>query len=98
MTPIALWKNFFFIYYYSFFSSHSIGQFAFTYSRGNGECKSPVSKIKSCTEDTRMMLNFQACPDVEGTESTGEYANVMNFSIFYDKVNDCPQAMEHKIF
>lgn len=48
------------------------GQFSFSYNRGNGECKYPVSKIKSCTEDTRMMLNFQACPDVEGSESTGE--------------------------
>lgn len=48
------------------------GQFSFTYNRGHGECKYPVSKIKSCTEDTRMILNFQACPDVEGTESTGE--------------------------
>lgn len=53
-------------------SFYSAGQFAFSYSRGNGECKYPVSKIKSCTEDTRMMLNFQACPDVEGSESTGE--------------------------
>lgn len=48
-----------------------IGPYAFTYNRGHGECKNPVSKIKSCTEDHRMMLNFQACPDVEGTESTG---------------------------
>ncbi|KAG5672928.1 hypothetical protein PVAND_003016 [Polypedilum vanderplanki] len=48
------------------------GQFAFSYNRGNGECKSPVSKLKSCTEDTRMMLNFQACPDVSGSESTVE--------------------------
>ncbi|CRK89429.1 CLUMA_CG003178, isoform A [Clunio marinus] len=48
------------------------GQFAFTYNRGHGECKNPISKIKSCTEDTRMMLNFQACPDVDGTESTVE--------------------------
>lgn len=54
------------------FLSRRTGQFAFTYNRGHGECKSPVSKIKSCTEDTRMMLNFQACPDVDGTESTGE--------------------------
>jgi hypothetical protein len=45
-----------------------------------------------------MMLNFQACPDVEGTESTGEYANVMNLSSFYDEVNDCPRAMEQKNF
>ncbi|CAO1439859.1 unnamed protein product [Diamesa serratosioi] len=48
------------------------GPYAFTYNRGHGECKNPVSKIKSCTEDHRMMLNFQACPDVEGTESTVE--------------------------
>jgi hypothetical protein len=54
------------------FSTHT-GQFAFTYNRGNGgECKNPVSKLKSCTEDTRMLLNFQACPDVDGSESTGE--------------------------
>lgn len=56
----------------SYVLSYQTGQFAFTYNRGHGECRNPVSKIKSCTEDTRMMLNFQACPDVEGTESTGE--------------------------
>lgn len=58
------------------------GQFSFTYNRGHGECKYPVSKIKSCTEDTRMILNFQACPDVEGTESTGESAELPLSSAF----------------
>ncbi|XP_037808018.1 uncharacterized protein LOC119601262 isoform X2 [Lucilia sericata] len=48
------------------------GPFIFTYNRGNGECKSPVSNIESCTEDSRLLLSFQACPDVVGTESTVE--------------------------
>lgn len=47
------------------------GPFVFTYNRGHGECKSPVSNIESCTEDSRLLLSFQACPDVQGTESTG---------------------------
>lgn len=46
------------------------GPFTFTYNRGHGECKSPVSNIESCTEDSRLLLNFQACPDIAGTEST----------------------------
>jgi hypothetical protein len=48
------------------------GPFTFTYNRGHGECKNPVSNIESCTEDSRMLLSFQACPDVSGTESTGK--------------------------
>lgn len=47
------------------------GPFTFTYNRGHGECKNPVSNIDSCTEDSRLLLSFQACPDVSGTESTG---------------------------
>lgn len=50
----------------------SPGPFTFTYNRGHGECKSPVSNIESCTEDSRLLLSFQACPDVAGTESTVE--------------------------
>ncbi|XP_058811623.1 uncharacterized protein LOC131676550 isoform X1 [Topomyia yanbarensis] len=48
------------------------GSFTFTYNRGHGECKNPVSKMDMCTEDSRLLLNFQACPDVSGTESTVE--------------------------
>ncbi|XP_030562711.1 uncharacterized protein LOC115764020 isoform X2 [Drosophila novamexicana] len=48
------------------------GPFIFTYNRGHGECKSPVSNIESCTEESRLLLSFQACPDVQGTESTVE--------------------------
>jgi hypothetical protein len=66
-----------FILFNIFYLVRRAGQFAFTYNRGHGECRSPVSKIKSCTEDTRMMLNFQACPDVDGTESTGNQSLII---------------------
>lgn len=47
------------------------GPFTFTYNRGHGECKSPVSSIDTCTEESRLLLIYQACPDIEGSESTG---------------------------
>ncbi|XP_050524279.1 uncharacterized protein LOC126895962 isoform X1 [Daktulosphaira vitifoliae] len=47
--------------------------FQFSYSRGGyTECKSPMSRADSCTSDSRLMLKFQACPDVLNTESTVE--------------------------
>ncbi|XP_049865716.1 uncharacterized protein LOC126366593 isoform X3 [Pectinophora gossypiella] len=48
------------------------GPFSFTYNRGHGDCKSPVSSIETCTEDSRLLLNYQACPDVHGSESAVE--------------------------
>jgi hypothetical protein len=48
------------------------GPLSFTYNRGHGECRSPVSSIDSCTEESRLLLRYQACPDVHGTESTGK--------------------------
>lgn len=48
------------------------GPFTFTYNRGHGECRDPVSNIESCTEDSRLLLSFLACSDVPGTESTVE--------------------------
>ncbi|XP_065156032.1 uncharacterized protein aus [Atheta coriaria] len=48
------------------------GAFAFTYNRGHGECKSPVSNIDNCIEDSRLLLSYQACPDVYGSESAVE--------------------------
>ncbi|XP_059484040.1 uncharacterized protein LOC132201685 isoform X2 [Neocloeon triangulifer] len=48
------------------------GPFTFSYNRGHGECRSPPSSVDSCTEDSRLLLRYQACPDVSGTESTVE--------------------------
>lgn len=47
------------------------GSYTFTYSRGHGECRSPVSRLDSCTESWRTFFRYQACPDVQGTESSG---------------------------
>lgn len=49
------------------------GPFSFTYNRGHGECRSPPSSIDTCTEDSRLLLSYQACPDVDGSESTGKF-------------------------
>lgn len=46
--------------------------FTFTYSRGAGECRSPVSRLDSCSDEAHLLLRYQACPDVFGTESTVE--------------------------
>lgn len=48
------------------------GAFTFTYNRGHGECRNPVSSVDSCTEESRLLLRYQACPDVHGSESTVE--------------------------
>ncbi|XP_018332882.1 uncharacterized protein LOC108742246, partial [Agrilus planipennis] len=48
------------------------GPFVFTYNRGHGECRSPVSSVDACTEESRLLLSYQACPDVHGSESTVE--------------------------
>ncbi|XP_065339905.1 uncharacterized protein LOC135939432 isoform X2 [Cloeon dipterum] len=48
------------------------GPFTFSYNRGHGECRSPPSSVEACTEESRLLLRYQACPDVSGTESTVE--------------------------
>jgi len=56
----------------------SVGNFrgapyTFTYNRGHGECKYPLSNIDTCTESSRLRLKYQACPDIPKTESLGNY-------------------------
>lgn len=48
------------------------GPFTFTYSRGHGECKYPVSTVDACTDDSHLLFRFQACADIIGTESSVE--------------------------
>jgi hypothetical protein len=46
--------------------------FTFSYNRGTGDCNNPPSKAESCTDDSRLVLKYQACPDVPSTESNVE--------------------------
>ena len=51
------------------------GVHTFSYStrHGNSKCAQPPSHIDSCTDKTKMVFKFQACPDVQGSESSGEF-------------------------
>lgn len=51
--------------------------FTFSYSRGYGECTNPVSHAESCTDESKLLLKYQACPDVVGTESSTEELQCM---------------------
>ncbi|XP_011315373.1 uncharacterized protein [Fopius arisanus] len=46
--------------------------FTFTYNRGTGECAQPISHAEGCTEESKLLLKYQACPDVPGSESNTE--------------------------
>ncbi|XP_012528487.1 uncharacterized protein LOC105832246 [Monomorium pharaonis] len=46
--------------------------FQFTYNRGYGECVQPISLAEKCTDESKLLLKYQACPDVTGTESNTE--------------------------
>ncbi|XP_012223903.1 uncharacterized protein [Linepithema humile] len=46
--------------------------FTFTYNRGSGECTTPISLAEKCTDESKLLLKYQACPDVMGTESNAE--------------------------
>ncbi|GBP86643.1 hypothetical protein EVAR_81943_1 [Eumeta japonica] len=57
--------------------------FTFTYSRGSGDCANPPSRAESCTDDSRLLLRYMACPDVPGTESNGAPALLLPLSLYF---------------
>lgn len=42
--------------------------FTFSYNRGKGDCQWPESELEPCTDTKRLVLNYQACPNVQGSE------------------------------
>ncbi|KAF2369067.1 hypothetical protein FHG87_000165 [Trinorchestia longiramus] len=46
--------------------------YTFEYNNGGGLCSSPPSTVHSCTETWRLLFQYQACPDVRGSESMVE--------------------------
>ncbi|KAF6197983.1 hypothetical protein GE061_007728 [Apolygus lucorum] len=64
---------------YSMFRQNAIplacpftGYHTFFYNRGHGECNTLASTMEPCTQDSRLLLRYQACPDVYGSESAVE--------------------------
>lgn len=51
------------------------GPLEFTYSHGEGECKSPLSAAETCTQESRLLFRYQACANVLSSESVGEYTS-----------------------
>ncbi|EFN62252.1 hypothetical protein EAG_12415 [Camponotus floridanus] len=45
------------------------GPLEFTYSQGEGECNWPRSRAEACTQDSRLLLRYQACANVHSSES-----------------------------
>jgi len=56
--------------------------FTFTYNRGYAECVMPVSLAEKCTDESKLLLKYQACPDVAGTESNSKLIIVKVLSAF----------------
>lgn len=48
------------------------GPLSFEYSQGHGQCSQPASSVEACTDPARLLLRFQACADVQGSESREE--------------------------
>ena len=51
------------------------GPFLFSYTKGGSglnKCSYPPSYLDSCSDNHRLQLNFQACIDVQGSESATE--------------------------
>lgn len=46
--------------------------FTFTYDKGFGECATPISLGEKCTDESKLLLKYQACPDIERSESNTE--------------------------
>ena len=47
--------------------------FSFTYNGGHGDCKAPENQAEGCTDGSKLLIKYQACADIVGAESNGEY-------------------------
>ena len=45
--------------------------YTFSYNKGTGECVSPVSRVDSCMDSSRLLIRNAACADVQGTQDLG---------------------------
>ncbi|XP_058793422.1 uncharacterized protein LOC131665520 isoform X1 [Phymastichus coffea] len=46
--------------------------FSFSYNRGHGDCEALENQAESCTDDSKLLLKYQACADIKGAESSTE--------------------------
>ncbi|XP_034234536.1 uncharacterized protein LOC117641381 [Thrips palmi] len=46
--------------------------YTFSYNKGTGDCQSPVSRVDSCMDSSRLLIRNAACADVAGTQDLVE--------------------------
>jgi len=51
------------------------GTYSFTYSRGHGLCSYPLSSLHQCADKSQMVLSYQACVDIKGSQRQTEQAH-----------------------
>lgn len=57
------------------------GPMTFSYNRGHGTCSVPVSNVDTCTDDSRLLFRYQACPDISASESAGKLSVIIQYCI-----------------
>ena len=60
------------------------GPHSFSYSKGDkGQvCEYPASYMDTCSDNKRLQLRYQACHDVQGSESSSKFQYKLSFSLF----------------
>ena len=60
------------------------GPHSFSYSKGDkGQlCKYPASYMDTCSDNKRLQLRYQACHDVQGSESSSKFQHKLSFCLF----------------
>ena len=57
--------------------------YSFSYDRGKGVCNWPESEMESCTDPSKLVFNYQACPNVPGSELMSKYFHgYIHFSFY----------------
>ena len=60
--------------------------FTFSYNRGKGDCQWPESELEPCTDTKRLVLNYQACPNVQGSELRSKNS-YLSISIYFGRLD-----------
>ncbi|XP_022186268.2 uncharacterized protein LOC111045223 isoform X2 [Nilaparvata lugens] len=72
--------------------------FSVSYNGGRGVCNSPPSTADSCTDDSRLLFRYAACPDIAGSQSAlEEMVCLATWKDGSDRFLVAKLEMEHKL-
>ena len=69
----------------------------FLYSTRGGAkvCENPPSRLDTCIDNTKLVFQFQACPDVPGSERTGKQMLFIDTCLMWKKYDQQPKFKCH---